>query len=211
MSRATNAPVTPTQFGYKVVGTATKRVRNGRRHQSAKYSTHDRNRDFCPRCGKPKFRFETRKQAEQYLAYNCEAILQENGYAPVRAYYCHTCGCWHVTSMPYTGKEPSDATATRHEMRKIKQRVAHLEHLLNQTFRALRYGDLSRAETLCNDCLSRYEECLSGPMRGRMQQLFVRLKYCIGLLAEKRAALLANLFRVNLPLPRLFCRQWYYF
>ena len=202
--------MTPTQFGYKIVGTATKRVRNGRRHLSAKFSTHDRNRDFCPQCGKPKFGFETRKQAEQYLAFNREAILQESGYAPVRAYYCHTCNCWHVTSQPYADKEPRNAMVTQQEMSKTKQRVAHLEHLLGQTFRALRYEDLSRAETLCNTCLSRYEECLSGTINRRtMEQLFVRLKYCIDLLTEKRSKLHDHLYRVDLPLPRLFCHQWY--
>jgi len=33
-----------------------------------------------------------------FLRFNAEEIKENSGYAPVRAYFCMACGCWHVSS-----------------------------------------------------------------------------------------------------------------
>ncbi len=57
-----------------------------------------RNRVFCPFCGKNKFLFEEKNKALNFIKYNADVIESENGYKPIRAYYCSCCGGWHVTS-----------------------------------------------------------------------------------------------------------------
>jgi len=42
--------------------------------------------------------FETEKKALNFIKFNADEIMQDNGHAPVRAYYCEMCGGWHVTS-----------------------------------------------------------------------------------------------------------------
>lgn len=56
-----------------------------------------RNRVYCRECGRSKMLFETEKKAQLFMRFNNEEISNENGYAPVRAYYCMACGGWHLT------------------------------------------------------------------------------------------------------------------
>lgn len=42
--------------------------------------------------------FETQAKAENFLKYNREKILEENGVAPTRSYYCMMCAGYHLTS-----------------------------------------------------------------------------------------------------------------
>ena len=44
--------------------------------------------------------FESKAKADNFIAYNSEGIMEENGKAPVRSYYCELCGGYHVTSNP---------------------------------------------------------------------------------------------------------------
>ncbi|MCQ2202928.1 MAG: hypothetical protein MJZ15_00650 [Bacteroidales bacterium] len=57
-----------------------------------------KNNVFCPQCRRTKIQFSTEKEAMLFLQYNAEIIREENGYAPVRCYYCDVCKCWHLTS-----------------------------------------------------------------------------------------------------------------
>lgn len=45
--------------------------------------------------------FESQKAADNFIKYNAERIKEQNGYAPIRSYYCSLCGGWHVTSQEY--------------------------------------------------------------------------------------------------------------
>ena len=58
-----------------------------------------RRRAYCSGCKKTKALFSEKEQADNFIKYNQEAILRENGYAPVRSYYCPFCLAWHVTSI----------------------------------------------------------------------------------------------------------------
>jgi len=44
--------------------------------------------------------FASMKEAILFLRYNADAIEQETGIRPVRAYYCRYCCGWHLTSKP---------------------------------------------------------------------------------------------------------------
>lgn len=63
-----------------------------------------KNKVFCPRCKRQKMVFETAEKAHNFIKFNSNEMLEENGVAPVRAYYCEACGGWHVTSAesPFT-------------------------------------------------------------------------------------------------------------
>lgn len=63
----------------------------------------------CGQCNKRKIRFDTQNEALRFIDYNSEEIREKNGYAPIRAYYCRECNCWHLTSTEYayyTRKNP---------------------------------------------------------------------------------------------------------
>lgn len=44
--------------------------------------------------------FESQSKADNFIKYNREGILEENGKAPIRSYYCEFCCGYHVTSNP---------------------------------------------------------------------------------------------------------------
>ena len=58
-----------------------------------------RNKVYCSCCGKNKILFQDKSKADNFIKFNSESILAENGYAPIRSYYCSLCGGWHVTSL----------------------------------------------------------------------------------------------------------------
>ncbi len=61
-----------------------------------------KNRVYCYGCQRSKMLFESKTKADNFIAYNSEGMLEENGKAPVRSYYCEFCGGYHVTSNPST-------------------------------------------------------------------------------------------------------------
>lgn len=59
-----------------------------------------KNRIYCIGCRRHKMLFETKKNADNFIYFNQDVILDETGKAPVRSYYCVFCSGWHVTSNP---------------------------------------------------------------------------------------------------------------
>ena len=57
-----------------------------------------KNTIFCYGCHRSKMLFETKSKADNFIKFNKDNILEENGYAPVRSYYCEFCCGYHVTS-----------------------------------------------------------------------------------------------------------------
>ena len=57
---------------------------------------------YCFACKKRKMLFEEKSGADNFIKYNQGGILEENGKAPVRSYYCELCCGYHVTSNPST-------------------------------------------------------------------------------------------------------------
>ena len=63
--------------------------------KSEKY--YPKNRAFCAECGRPKILFESEDKANRYIEYNAQYVINRRGNQPTRAYYCESCGGWHVT------------------------------------------------------------------------------------------------------------------
>jgi hypothetical protein len=61
-----------------------------------------KNRYYCPASDRIKMLFESESKANNFMKFNAETIEKENGYKPVRAYYCVNCIGWHLTSIPLT-------------------------------------------------------------------------------------------------------------
>lgn len=57
-----------------------------------------KNRFFCSECHRRKLLFESEKKALNFIRFNADEIFKESGRAPNRAYYCDSCGGYHVTS-----------------------------------------------------------------------------------------------------------------
>lgn len=83
-----------------------------------------KNRKYCVRAHKPKLCFESEKKALNFIKYNSAEIEEENGYAPIRAYYCVACGGWHLSSQPI--REPETPTED-----KPKYRPSYSQQLIN--------------------------------------------------------------------------------
>jgi len=55
---------------------------------------------YCYACKRRKMLFREQSEADNFIKYNHGGILEENGKAPVRSYYCELCCGYHVTSNP---------------------------------------------------------------------------------------------------------------
>lgn len=55
---------------------------------------------YCYACKRRKMLFGEQSEADYFIKYNHGGILEENGKAPVRSYYCELCCGYHVTSNP---------------------------------------------------------------------------------------------------------------
>lgn len=60
-----------------------------------------KNNVYCIRAQHTKMLFPTESKANNFIRFNAEEIQKENGFAPVRSYFCESCGGWHVTSHEY--------------------------------------------------------------------------------------------------------------
>ena len=117
---------------------------------------------FCLACNKHKMLFETKSKADNFLKYNSERILDENGKAPVRSYYCCICRCWHVTSNPsvvdgesFDRKDDNSlnrinfVTKSSDKMKSISKRIIDR---IKEMKPILNIGDFDKAEYLLDLC-----------------------------------------------------------
>ena len=78
-----------------------------------------KNRVFCLECRRSKQLFETEAQANNFIKFNRDEIMESEDKVPVRSYYCISCGGWHVTSQSVYNR-PSKSERV---MEKMKQRI----------------------------------------------------------------------------------------
>lgn len=104
-----------------------------------------KNRFFCKACKQPRILFESKSKADNFIRFNANTILEENGYAPTRSYYCKQCGGWHVTSSKWNSGIDSQ------KIRRIKNfiRVSSTLKSSNAFVSAFRF--LCYAEQLCDN------------------------------------------------------------
>ena len=89
-----------------------------------------KNRVYCIDCGRSKQLFETEKQADNFIKFNSEEIMETEEKAPVRSYFCPSCGGWHVTSSPvaFGGPTRSERMIEKMKVDREARREVHLEY-----------------------------------------------------------------------------------
>lgn len=90
-----------------------------------------KNHIYCPDCGRHKALFRSREEAELFMNLNRESIIDETGYAPVRAYYCDSCRGWHVTSQ--TQEMRAESTEVRKKLGAIHKKATARKNNTMQT------------------------------------------------------------------------------
>lgn len=201
------------QTGHKVTA-AVKRVRNGR-HKAAKCDSPVASSKYCPGAGKSKLSFESKQAADRYIRFNREQILRENGYAPVRSYRCPVCGCWHVSSQPRIAKcsdgtSPVTTPLSPELRRDTRRQLRHIEHSLEQAFRALSLCDMERAGALCDEARQHLKIVKQVPcFESLKQKLKDRLTYCLSTRALMLRDWMRRLCRVDYRPASVRYHQWY--
>lgn len=60
---------------------------------------------YCLETRRQKILFKSESKADSFIRFNADEIRESSGYAPVRSYYCISCGGWHVTHLPEFRRE----------------------------------------------------------------------------------------------------------
>lgn len=118
-----------------------------------------KNNHFCVASRKHKILFDDKAKADNFIKYNKEDILEENGKAPVRSYFCIACGGWHVTSIESAviGDSINDRDAKVLERRALlKGEEKELRHYISWKLKDARLfisiGKLDEAEDILDVC-----------------------------------------------------------
>lgn len=134
----------------------------------------DKNRVYCPDCGSVKMLFATRREAELFMEYNNEAIAEENGYAPIRAYYCPACRGWHITSHEKTLSAQIPASA--------RQKWRRMEKCLTSALKRIYRRRVEEAHRVFSIAFHLYESCAAdGVSPVLMEDMLDRMTECVNL------------------------------
>lgn len=120
-----------------------------------------KNKVFCIDCGRSKQLFESESKADNFIRFNGEEILEESDKAPIRSYYCPSCGGWHVTSSPiawnvktrserFIEKRKADAEARREVHKVYDEKIKDAKHKIKDVVNSLPEA----YEKLKEECLS---------------------------------------------------------
>ncbi|MDH6344223.1 hypothetical protein M2480_003169 [Parabacteroides sp. PFB2-12] len=161
-----------------------------------------RNKIFCYGSRRHKMLFETQLKANNFIRFNGEDILEENGKAPVRSYFCEMCGGYHVTSNPSTEvgerlnqrdhqlietlsanrkgmngvKDLNSSLSYDKEMEQVKVLSNSLYQRLEKIRMMLFFGQLESAEDLLDICHLDIEEIISYKLFGNGKLVTLRGK-----------------------------------
>ncbi len=143
-----------------------------------------KNSVFCNGCQRSKMLFETKAKADKFIMYNSEGILEENGKAPVRSYYCEFCCGYHVTSNP--SNEVGERLSNRdHQlMNQIHSSIIEgqvfdeqwlvLKNRLNKAKEKVFIGDFQEAEDLFQDFQIDTAVLRNLPLKKRSKYMLLR-------------------------------------
>ena len=121
-----------------------------------------KNHNFCVACRRRKMLFESKEEADRFIAYNRDEMLKGRRKAPVRSYYCEICGGWHVTSNP--SKEDAkrlnvkDKALAEEVDRRVKANLSSMPSAdviskkLDEADKMMTQGSLEEAEKLLTEC-----------------------------------------------------------
>lgn len=138
-----------------------------------------KNTVFCFDCQRSKMLFETEKKANTFMKFNNEAILEESGFAPKRAYYCSACGGWHLTHLDeYSGKSFTDTVVEQYKNYKLRKWTSQAIHISSEERKLLNcireqierveelltMGKIENAAAVCNSILDQVESQIIGSL-----------------------------------------------
>lgn len=160
-----------------------------------------KNRVFCHDCGRAKMLFQTEKQALNFIKFNAENILEENGKAPTRVYYCEACAGWHVTSLEQfencTRTHTQAVVARYNQVKEGLQKVqeAHksgqsvsredayftrMEKSIEKAETQIECGDIEAAKSICFGIIESLKAHMSTlTNQVRYSRLMARLTSCV--------------------------------
>ena len=127
-----------------------------------------RNRVYCLDCKGTKMLFATEAKANNFIRFNTDEIMEETGKAPVRSYYCESCGGWHTTSNSkkeyYIEKQYQETFNWKESKKYLKEsiinlRSAYLKRYYVDCYKYIEesYTEIEKAER-ANIDKSEYEE-----------------------------------------------------
>ncbi len=104
--------------------------------------------------------FESKAKADNFLRYNREIILEENGKAPIRSYYCEFCCGYHVTSNP----SPFDGERLDQRDNNLMEKISYVKQNRKKVWESLNQsagkikalitiGKITEAEDLLEICV----------------------------------------------------------
>ena len=116
-----------------------------------------KNRFYCNACGGVRILFPTKKKADNFIRFNADEIMDETGKAPVRSYYCISCGGWHVTSNSsrdyYEAREYAETFDLKQCHKVLDDMIRNLRHayitrVYEDCYKYIEdaYGELERAK-----------------------------------------------------------------
>lgn len=125
-----------------------------------------RNRVYCPSCLRSKMLFESEEKANSFIRFNSAEIMELNGKAPMRSYYCRFCGGWHITSISseQKGQEMDQLDQDRFEKltngqakvssAELKAKAKEIRMFYNSGISALVFCRFEQAERCFSDALN---------------------------------------------------------
>ena len=145
-----------------------------------------KNRVYCYGCNKTKMLFESKTKADNFIAFNSEGMLEENGKAPVRSYYCEFCGGYHVTSnrsiadgesMDQRDQEFIDLISSYKQNAKDYNQIHQtVSNMIKKVKRQLCFGNFELADELYEDFQIGPDSLLRLPQKNRSQYMMLRHK-----------------------------------
>lgn len=146
----------------------------------------NKNLVFCHGCMRHKMLFDSQSKADNFIKYNSDEILEENGKAPVRSYYCEICCGFHVTSNPSVESGDRFAnldhkrivriTQLHKETDEVKKMLELLEKSIDNARNTLYVGDFVEAEKLLDACFFSINEIRSFTPNGSSKLTNLRVK-----------------------------------
>lgn len=143
-----------------------------------------KNTIYCLGCQRSKMLFETKVKADNFIKYNSEGILEENGKAPVRSYYCEFCCGYHVTSNPsiISGDKLSDrdhkvmekVVFSKKESEKFDKFNTIIRKKLTKAQQDIYFGHFELIEELYNEFQIDIDVLRSLPLKKRTKYMLLK-------------------------------------
>lgn len=119
-----------------------------------------KNRVFCMASKKTKMVFESKEKADNFLRFNYSEILEENETAPIRSYYCDSCGAYHITSkvkqcpkeLESVGQEKDFFICSKGTNSDFNALIDALEEKMSQIELYIHYSEYHMIDTNIQEC-----------------------------------------------------------